>query len=286
METPSTRAWPQLMGICNITPDSFSDGGAHADTASALAHARTLCAAGATIIDVGGESTRPGSDRIGAPAELERIADAVQAMVTEGMWVSVDTLHAQTAAHVLAAGAKAINDVSGGLWEPDILRVVAEHPQAYYLLGHWRGRPETMNSLATYADVLAELKAELSARIDAAVDAGVRPEQIVLDPGIGFAKNPEHNWEILANLHQLELGFPLMIGVSRKRFLADLAWPLAANGNPADAGPHDRDLATAVITALLAGQDLWAVRVHDVAASAIALKQARLLHRYRRGPIT
>lgn len=271
------------MGICNITPDSFSDGGAHADTASALAHARALRAAGATIIDVGGESTRPGSQRIDADAELGRIANAVQAMVDEGMWVSVDTLHAHTAAEVLAAGAKAINDVSGGLWEPDILRVVAEHPEAYYLLGHWRGRPETMNSLATYTDVVAEVKAELSARIDAAVAVGVRPEQIVLDPGIGFAKNPQHNWQILANLDQLKLGFPLMIGVSRKRFLANLAWPYTAEANPAAANPRDRDLATAIITGIMAPQGLWAVRVHDVAASRVALTVAQTLAEFEQG---
>lgn len=256
---------PLIMGILNVTPNSFSDGGKFFHAATAIDHARELIADGADLIDIGGESTRPGSARVDPDTEWERIAPVLEQCVAAGMDISVDTLHASTAKRALQAGVHYINDVSGGLADPEIYRVVADHPAARYILGHWRGTPETMNELATYDDVLTDVARELADLIAAARSAGVRDEQLIVDPGIGFAKNPDHNWRLLAHIERIrDLGLPVMIGVSRKRFLAEFT------ERPSEVAT-DRDLATAVLTALLAERDLWAVRVHHPAASRVAL---------------
>ncbi|MDO5700229.1 MAG: dihydropteroate synthase [Bowdeniella nasicola] len=258
------------MGIVNVTPDSFSDGGEHAETQAAVRHGVDLARAGATVLDVGGESTRPGSTRVDPNTEWERIGEVVASLVGAGFTVSVDTLHAQTAERALAAGAAHINDVSGGLYDPNLPAVLARYPEAGYLIGHWRGTPETMNQLATYEDPVAEVCAELSERIEAARSAGVSAAQIVVDPGLGFAKDRDHNWAILAGLDRVaRLGYPVMLGASRKRFLAPYALDHSA-------GAAGRDLATAVLSGLAAQRypGLWALRVHDVASSRIALELA------------
>ena len=260
---------PKLLGILNVTPDSFSDGGRWVDAGAAIARARELVALGADIVDVGGESTRPGAQRVSAAEELERVLPVVETLVALGIKVSVDTMRASTAAAALAAGAGYINDVSGGLADPDMAATVANSP-ATFIAMHWRGHSADMDALARYQDVAADVTAELGERVTALRAAGLPDERIVLDPGFGFAKNAEQNWELLRRLGELStLGFGLLVGVSRKRFLAELL--------PDSAGTHERDLPTAVISALLA-PSVWGLRVHDVAASRVAIDTAlRLL---------
>lgn len=251
-----------LMGVLNLTPDSFSDGGAHAEPAAGLAHAERLLADGADLIDVGGESTRPGSERVAPEREQRRILGTVRALADRGVAVSVDTLHASTAAAAIAAGARTINDVSGGLADPEMAAVVAAGG-AEFVIGHWRGIPDPANRRSDYADVVGEVTAALAERIGAARAAGIPAERIIVDPGLGFDKTPEQGWALLRALPELAgLGHRVLVGVSRKRMLAEL---LPA-GHPAAA----RDLPTAVVTALAAQHGAWGVRVHDVAGSRVA----------------
>ncbi len=269
------RARPLIMGIVNVTPNSFSDGGKFLAADAAISHARDLIAAGADIIDIGGESTRPGAHRVSADEEWERIGQVVAECAALGAAVSVDTLNASTASRALAAGATYINDVSGGLADPAMHAAIAAEPRGRYILGHWRGTPETMADLAHYRDVIGDVAREIADQLDQAVTAGVRDDQLFVDPGVGFAKNAEHNWRILAHLERFTaLGYPVMIGASRKRFLSDLV-PHEADG------PSERDLATAVLSALLAERGVWALRVHDVAATRVALEIAERLGRGR-----
>ncbi|MCB1255311.1 MAG: dihydropteroate synthase, partial [Austwickia sp.] len=204
------------MGIVNVTPDSFSDGGRYLAADAAVAHGRTLLAQGADLLDIGGESTRPGAQRPDEAEELRRVIPVIRALAQAGAVVSVDTMRAQVAAEALAAGARIVNDVSGGLADPEILQVAAGRPDTTYVVMHWRAHGAVMNDYAAYDDVVADVCAELAARVAAARQAGIAPDRLVLDPGLGFSKEAEHNWALLAALPRLaELGHPLLIGASR-----------------------------------------------------------------------
>ena len=252
-----------VMGIVNVTPDSFSDGGQHATTAAAVAHGRLLASQGAGIIDVGGESTRPGAARVPESEELERVVPVVAALAADGITCSVDTMRATVAEAAVAAGAQIVNDVSGGLADPGMLRTVAALG-ADYIAMHWRAHSDVMQLHAGYTDVVAEVAAELAARRDAAVAAGIASERIILDPGIGFSKESEHNWQLLRALKVFQgLGHRLLVGASRKRFLGELL-----DGRPA-AG---RDAATAAVTTWCALHGVWAVRTHEVSAQCDAVR--------------
>nr|WP_324650031.1 dihydropteroate synthase [Georgenia sp. H159] len=266
------------MGIVNVTPDSFSDGGRWLQPEVAVAHARLLRAQGADVLDIGGESTRPGSERVPVDVELERVLPVVRELAAEGAVVSVDTVHAETADACLSAGAVIVNDVSGGLADPDMFAVVARR-EAPYVLGHWRGDPATMNERAVYDDVVTEAREELARQLTAARSAGVDPGLVVLDPGLGFAKEGQHNWELLAGLEELQgLGHPVLVGASRKRFLGTLL----ADPDGAPAPPLARDRATAAVSALVAAAGAWGVRVHEVLGSVDAVRVAAALSRARR----
>jgi dihydropteroate synthase len=262
-----------VLGILNVTPDSFSDGGRFLGPDDAVAHGIALRAAGADLVDVGGESTRPGAGRVGAADELDRVLPVVRDLVAEGVPVSIDTTRAAVAEAVLDAGAAVVNDVSGGLADPAMARVVAQ-ARVPWILMHWRGHSDRMAALATYEDVLGEVRAELVARVDAAVLAGVDPGRIVLDPGLGFAKTAAHNWVLLRRLDVLVgLGFPVLVGASRKRFLGELLADADGTLRPA-AG---REVATAAVCAFAAAAGAWGVRVHDVVASMDAVAVATAL---------
>ncbi|WP_460848543.1 dihydropteroate synthase, partial [Nocardioides ultimimeridianus] len=257
--TPRDRC--QVLGILNVTPDSFSDGGRYADPGAAVAGGRRLVERGADLVDVGGESTRPGAARVDEAEELRRVVPVVAALSSAGIAVSIDTMRARVAAAAVEAGAVLVNDVSGGLADPAMLPFVAEAGVPCVLM-HWRAHSVAMQDLAVYADVVEDVRTELARRVDAAVAAGVRTDRIVLDPGLGFAKDADHNWELLASLPRLQsLGLPLLIGASRKRFLADCVVPGYAD--PAD--PLAREDASAAVAALDAAQGVWGVRVHDPA---------------------
>lgn len=250
----------QIMGILNVTPDSFSDGGRFVGIEAAVEHAVALHRAGAGIIDVGGESTRPGADPVDPAEEQRRVLPVVEALVGSGATVSVDTRHASTARAAAALGVRIVNDVSGGLADPEMPRVIAETGLGYIVM-HSRGEA---SARPDYRDVVAEVRAELKSRLAALIVAGVEPQQIVLDPGLGFAKDAEHNWALLRGLPDIAtLGYPLLVGASRKRFLGELL----AEGAPVEA----RDAPTAIVSALAARAGVWAVRVHDVAATRQAL---------------
>lgn len=254
-----------VMGILNVTPDSFSDGGQHATTDAALAHARRLVDEGADIIDVGGESTRPGAVRPSADEELARVLPVVTTLAAEGVDVSVDTMRADVAARCIEAGAAIINDVSGGLADESMLGVVADADVDYVAM-HWRGHGSVMNERARYDDVTAAVLAELGERVEAALAAGVAPQRLVLDPGYGFAKDADHNWTLLADQQRVldladRYGARVLVGVSRKRFLGEL---LATEAGPRDVA--DRDDAAAALTTYCALQGVWAVRTHTVRA--------------------
>lgn len=256
-----------VMGVVNVTPDSFSDGGRYLDQSAAVAHGIEMHRAGADVIDVGGESTRPGADRVDGATEVQRVVPVITELASHGVPVSVDTTRADVAAAALEAGASLINDVSGGLADPDMAKVAAE-ADAPWILMHWRGHSRDMNSLAKYDDVVAEVRAELSRQVDTALAAGVRESALVLDPGLGFAKTGAHDWLLLQDLASLvELGFPVLVGASRKRFLGHLL--ADREGNPRS--PEGRETATAVISALAADRGAWGVRVHDVVASLDAV---------------
>lgn len=258
----------RVMGIVNVTPDSFSDGGLWHSTDAAVEHGLRLRNEGADIIDIGGESTRPGADRIGEGVELGRVLPVVAELVRNGVTVSIDTTRASVARACIAAGAQMINDVSGGLSDSAMLPTIAEL-EAPCVLMHWRAPSATMNDNAVYTDVVADVRRELQLRVEAALAHGIKHERIVLDPGLGFAKHSAHNWELLRRLDELQsLGFPLLIGASRKRFLGECLADTAGTPRPA----RERDGATAVITALVAAQGVWGVRVHDVATTVDTIR--------------
>jgi dihydropteroate synthase len=252
-----------IMGVLNVTPDSFSDGGRWSSLDAAVEHAVELVAQGADLVDVGGESTRPGAPRVPVDEELGRVLPVIRELTARGIRTSIDTMNAATARAVVEAGTAWINDVSGGQADPEMIGAAAELGCGFFL-SHWRGHSADMNALAHYADAAADVRDELKVQLDRALDAGIHGSRLVVDPGLGFAKNHEHNWRILARLDLLEeLGFPVLIGASRKRFLGQLL--------PPDAPIADRDLPTAVISALAARAGVWGVRVHDVAATRVAL---------------
>jgi len=253
---------PELWGVLNVTPDSFSDGGRFVDPEAALAQGRRLVAEGASVIDVGGESTRPGAEPVAPEAERERVLPVVAALVAEGIRVSIDTMHAATAQAAVEAGAAIVNDVSGGLADPAMLETVAALGVPYVLM-HWRGPSAQWDAVSDYGWAPQDVTNELMGRWHAALDAGVQPERLWVDPGLGFAKRPEHSWQLLADLGTLRsIGARVLVGASRKRFLGALL--------PEGAPVEDRDLLTAVVSALAAGQ-VDALRVHDVRSSALAL---------------
>jgi dihydropteroate synthase len=252
-----------IMGVLNVTPDSFSDGGKWTSVDAAVEHGVLMAEQGAELIDVGGESTRPGAPRVPVDEELGRVLPVVRELSARGIRVSIDTMNAATARAVVEAGASWINDVSGGQADPAMLGTAAELGCGYFL-SHWRGHSANMNALARYTDAATDVRDELRAQVDRALDAGVHGSQLVVDPGLGFAKNHEHNWRILGRIDLIEeLGFPVLIGASRKRFLGGLL--------PDDAPVADRDLPTAVVSALAARAGVWGVRVHDVASTRLAL---------------
>lgn len=254
-----------VMGVLNVTPDSFSDGGRYLDRRDAVAHGVELHRRGADLIDVGGESTRPGARRVDAEEEIARVVPVIRALVSEGVPVSVDTMRAAVAAAALDAGASIVNDVSGGLADQEMAKVVATAGVPYVLM-HWRGHSTEMDALARYGDVVADVRSELLQRVEAALAAGVAESSIVLDPGLGFAKLGDHNWQLLQRLGELvELGFPVLVGASRKRFLGTLL------GNRP---PDGREDATAAVSALAAFNGAWGVRVHDVDRSLDAVAVA------------
>ena len=262
-----------VMGVVNVTPDSFSDGGQWFGTAAAVKHGLDLVAQGADIVDVGGESTRPGAQRVSEDEELRRIGPVVTELAAAGVPVSVDTMRASVAEFALSAGARLVNDVSGGLADPQMARLVAASG-ASYILVHWRGHSREMYSRATYTDVVGEVRDELARRVDEVVAAGVEPARIVVDPGLGFGKRPEHNWPLLTHLAEVGMlggrSFPVLVGASRKRFLGNvLARP---DGTPRPF--EDCDEATVAISALAATAGAWCVRVHQVRANADAVRVA------------
>ena len=259
---------PRVMGIVNVTPDSFSDGGRHDTTESAVAHGRVLLDQGADVLDIGGESTRPGATRPVVAEELGRVVPVIRELAATGAVVSVDTMRAEVAEAALAAGASIVNDVSGGLADPRILDVVAAG-EASYVAMHWRAHADRMRDFADYSPdgVVETVRRELGERLDAIEAAGISRERVLLDPGLGFAKQPRHNWELLASLDAREdLGCPLLVGASRKSFLGAL---LAEDGVPRPI--DDREHAHAALVALLALRGVACLRVHDVRATRDAL---------------
>ncbi|WP_456786835.1 dihydropteroate synthase [Cellulomonas sp. P5_C5] len=262
------------MGVVNVTPDSFSDGGRWFTPGAAVAHGLELVAQGADLLDVGGESTRPGARRVAVDDELARVLPVIEQLVQHGATVSIDTTRAVVAEAAVGRGAAIINDVSGGLADDEMYGVVAR-TGAVYVAMHWRGHADVMDDLDDYDDVVADVRRELAARVAALRAAGVRDEQVVLDPGLGFAKAGSSNWPLLARLPELVGdGFPVLVGASRKRFLGHLL--AGPDGEPAP--PLARDGATAAVSALAAAAGAWCVRVHEVAGSADAVRVAAAWH--------
>ena len=262
-----------VMGVLNVTPDSFSDGGRYVTLDDAVAHAVQMRDDGADLVDVGGESTRPGAERVAPSVETARVLPVIKALAAEGIVTSVDTYRAEVAAAALEIGAQVINDVSGGLGDPDMARAAREAGCPWVLM-HWRGHSKIMQELAVYSDVVGDVRRELLARVDAAVDAGVDPDQLVIDPGLGFAKTPEHDWPLLRHLPTfVELGLPVLIGASRKSFLGRLL--AAPDGTPRPVG--EREDATTAITTYAALCGVWGVRVHDVRPNVDAARVAAAL---------
>ena len=260
-----------VMGVVNVTPDSFSDGGQWYGADAAISHGLNLVAQGADIVDVGGESTRPGSQRISQEEELRRVGPVVTELVRAGVPVSIDTMRAPVAEFALDAGAHLVNDVSGGLADPEMPRLVAAAGVSYVVV-HWRGPSDDMYARAVYTDVVREVRDELTRRVDAVVAAGVDPGRIVVDPGLGFGKRPEHNWPLLAGLADMAVlggvSFPVLVGASRKRFLGLLL--AGTDGTPRPFGGCDG--ATVAVTALAAAAGAWCVRVHQVPSNADAVR--------------
>jgi len=256
------------MGVLNVTPDSFSDGGRYLDEAAAVEHGLQMAEHGADLVDVGGESTRPGAARVEAEEEARRVVPVIAALADKGVPVSVDTTRAVVARAALDAGARVVNDVSGGLADPAMAGVVAA-AEVPFVLMHWRGHSRAMQTMATYDDVVTDVVTELTARVAEAERAGVRPERIVLDPGLGFAKTAEHNWTLLAHLDALlALGRPVLVGASRKSFLGALLAEQDGTPRPVE----DRAEASLATAVLAAAAGAWAVRVHDVRATVDALR--------------
>ena len=248
-----------IMGILNVTPDSFSDGGKFLDPKKAIARGLEMIDEGATIIDIGGESTKPGADRVSLDEELTRVIPVVHALAKTGAKVSVDTMRAETAALAVAAGASIVNDVSGGLSDPAMHATVAAL-KVQYICMHWRGQSKDMDSLAVYDDVVMDVINELTKQVASALLAGIEPTKLVVDPGLGFAKNAEQNWEILRNIDKFkELGFPILVGGSRKRFLGG-------------SDPLERESASIALTTWLATKHIWGVRTHTVKPHVDAIK--------------
>lgn len=260
---------PVIMGVLNVTPDSFSDGGLFIEAEAAVAHARALAAAGADIIDVGGESTRPGADRTSIAEELDRTIPVVSALVQAGLTVSIDTMRSEVASRAVEAGAACINDVSGGLADPHMAATAAQAGVDVILM-HWRGHSRDMQKQAHYSDVTREVIDELSERVGEFVAAGVQPERIIVDPGLGFAKSFDHNWRLIASLPELiAQGHRVIVGTSRKGFLGAVGRP-EGESRP----PRERDVATAVTSAYLFDLGVWGLRVHDVRSTVDALDVA------------
>ncbi|MEQ7125540.1 dihydropteroate synthase [Actinopolymorpha sp. B11F2] len=259
------------MGVLNVTPDSFSDGGRWLEPDHAIAHGHELLAEGADVVDVGGESTRPGAPRPPEEEELRRVLPVVRALASDGALVSIDTMRAGVARAAVDAGAVVVNDVSGGLADPAMLPFVATAGTSYICM-HWRGHSDQMQTRASYRDVVADVGAELRDRLQAALAAGIHADRVAIDPGIGYAKSADHNWAVLAALDDLvHLGHPVLVGASRKRFLgALLADPVTGEPRPED----DRDDASAAVSALAAAAGVWCVRVHAVRPTLDAVRVA------------
>lgn len=271
-ETPAPTGPPRpvVLGILNVTPDSFSDGGRHLDVESAVEFAAYLIDSGADIVDVGGESTRPGAERLPMGEEQRRVLPVVRELRDRHIPVSIDTMNASTAALAAELGAAVINDVSGGMADPGMAGVAADSGLMFIAM-HSRGPSSTMARRAVYTDTVREVRDELEYRVARLIVQGVSSERVVIDPGIGFAKDSAQNWELLGGLRDLQgLGLPVLVGASRKRFLADLL--------PEGAAPRKRDAATAVISALAAESGVWGVRVHDVAATKAAIDVWSAMH--------
>lgn len=248
-----------VMGILNVTPDSFADGGLHFSHEDAIDHALQMVDDGADIIDVGGESTRPGAERVSEAEEQDRVIPVIQALAARNIRVSVDTMRASTASRAVVAGAEIVNDVSGGAADPDMFKTVASLDCPYILM-HWRGHSKEMNAKAIYGDVVKEVIAEISGQLSKALEAGIKPSKIIIDPGIGFAKDADHNWELINRMPELiAMGYPILIGHSRKRFLGG-------------ARPEDREEATVNLTKSLVDTGIWGVRVHGVRANVKAIR--------------
>ena len=248
-----------VMGILNVTPDSFADGGRHNEFDAAVAHGLAMIAEGVDIIDIGGESTRPGADRVREEEELKRTIPVIAELVKHGVAISIDTMRASTAEAAIKAGASIINDVSGGLADSHMLQTAARL-QVPYIAMHWRGQSKDMNSKAIYGDVVNDVLAELNERIEAALDAGIQKDKLIIDPGLGFAKDAEHNWAIIDSIDRfIALGYPVLVGGSRKRFLGG-------------SSPDEREAATIELTKRLGTTGVWAVRVHSVKPHKEVLK--------------
>ena len=240
-----------VMGILNVTPDSFADGGRHNDLEAAVARGLEMIAEGVDIIDIGGESTRPGADRVSEAEEIARTIPVITELAKHGVRISIDTMRASTAEAAIKAGASIINDVSGGLADPEMLQTAARL-QVPYIAMHWRGQSKDMNSKAIYGDVVSDVISELNERIEAALDAGIQKDKLIIDPGLGFAKDAEHNWAIIDSIERfVALGYPVLVGGSRKRFLGGET-------------PDEREQATIELTKRLGTTGVWAVRVHSV----------------------
>jgi len=275
-DSSAPKVKPLVMGVLNVTPDSFSDGNQYNSVESAVDHAKLLVLAGAQIIDIGGESTRPGAERVTLEEEQSRVVPVIKAIaeLNLGAAISIDTMNAETAELAIAAGANIINDVSGGLADEAMLGVAAKH-DVVIILSHWRGHSDIMNTMASYQNVAEEVATELQARVDAAIAAGISRDKIVVDPGLGFAKDMKQNWQLVARLDEIEkLGLPILVGASRKRFIAG-----ALDEEEPNSVSHERrDVATAVLTALLMQRKLWGVRVHNVISTVDAISIVSALH--------
>jgi dihydropteroate synthase len=270
---------PLIMGVVNVTPDSFSDAGEHLLLEDALAHSLALVSDGANIIDLGGESTRPGALRVKIEDEQARVIPVIEALIKNEKFqeskaiISIDTMNAETASMAVAAGAKIVNDVSGGLADEQMFESL-KNLDCKFIISHWRGFSQSMDSLNNYESVAIDVARELSARVEKAIGSGISADRLIIDPGLGFAKDIAQNWHLVARLDELEkLGLPILVGASRKRFIAGALDP----DNSAAVSNQRRDLATAVLTALLLQRKLWGVRVHNVATTLDAIKVVEAL---------
>ena len=275
-DSSAPKVKPRVMGVLNVTPDSFSDGNQYNSIESAVDHAKLLALAGAEIIDIGGESTRPGAERVSIQEEQDRVLPVIKAIVDLqlGVQISIDSMNSETAQLAIASGADIINDVSGGLADERMFAVVAKL-DVPIVVSHWRGHSDIMNTMTAYQNVAEEVAKELQARVEAAMLAGVKRENIIIDPGLGFAKDMKQNWQLVARLDEIEkLGLPVLVGASRKRFIAG-----ALDEEEPNSVSHERrDVATAVLTALLMQRKLWGVRVHNVLATVDAINIVGALH--------